>query len=43
MKAGGEAIVELEKSLAAQRQAIVDKANQAVILINQGRSLNGVA
>lgn len=31
MKAGGEAIVELEKSLAAQRQAIVDKANQQVI------------
>ncbi|MDH2357666.1 hypothetical protein QCM80_45185 [Bradyrhizobium sp. SSUT112] len=31
MKAGGFAIVELEKSLAAQRQAIVDKANQAVI------------
>lgn len=31
MKSGGEAIVELEKSLAAQRQAIVDKANQQVI------------
>ncbi|MDH2341539.1 hypothetical protein [Bradyrhizobium sp. SSUT77] len=31
MKAGGFAIVELEKSLAAQRQSIVDKANQAVI------------
>lgn len=31
LKAGGFAIVELEKSLAAQRQAIVDKANKAVI------------
>lgn len=31
MKAGGFAIVELEKKLAAERQSIVDKANKAVI------------
>lgn len=31
MKAGGYAIVELEKKLAIQRQSIVDKANQAVL------------
>lgn len=31
MKAGGEAILELEKKLAADRQAIVDKANAAVL------------
>lgn len=31
MKAGGEAILELEKLLAAQRQDIVDKANKQVL------------
>lgn len=31
MKAGGEAILELEKKLATDRQAIVDKANRAVV------------
>lgn len=31
MKAGGYAIVELERKLAVERQSIVDKANQAVL------------